>query len=57
MFGPALGVIRHWFLKRSGLALGAASTGSSLGGTVFAVVGQNLLPLVGYVSNGLSIYV
>jgi len=54
MFGPAFGVIRHWFLKRSGLALGVASTGSSLGGTVFAIVGQNLLPLVGCVSNELS---
>ncbi|KAL4064203.1 major facilitator superfamily domain-containing protein [Scleroderma yunnanense] len=48
LFGPALGVIRHWFSKRSGLALGFTAAGSSLGGTVFPIIGQNLLPLVGF---------
>ena len=52
-----MGVIRHWFSKKCGLALGATTTGSSLGGMIFSTVGQNLLPRVGHVSRGLSICV
>ncbi|KIM56189.1 hypothetical protein SCLCIDRAFT_133204 [Scleroderma citrinum Foug A] len=48
LFGPAVGVIRHWFSKRSGLALRVLAVGSSIGGTVFPIVGQNLIPLVGF---------
>ncbi|KAL4076648.1 major facilitator superfamily domain-containing protein [Scleroderma yunnanense] len=48
LIGPALGVICHWFSKRSGFALGFTAVGSSLGGTVFPIVGQNLLPLIGF---------
>ncbi|KIM51715.1 hypothetical protein SCLCIDRAFT_33224 [Scleroderma citrinum Foug A] len=46
LFGPAVGVIHHWFLKRSGLALRVFAVGSSIGGTIFPIVGQNLIPLV-----------
>lgn len=48
LFGPAMGVVRHWFSKRSGLALGVIAVGSAFGGTVFPIVGQNLIPLVGF---------
>ena len=51
MFIPASAVVRHWFSKRCGLALGIIATGSSFGGIVFPVVGKNLLPLVGCVLN------
>lgn len=49
MYGPAVGVVRHWFSKRSGLVLGILAAGSSFGGIVFPVVGKNLLPHVGCV--------
>ncbi|KAF9242043.1 MFS general substrate transporter [Melanogaster broomeanus] len=48
LFGPAMGVISHWFSKRRGLALGITAIGSSLGGTVFPIVAQNLIPQVGF---------
>ncbi|KAH7889175.1 MFS general substrate transporter [Phlebopus sp. FC_14] len=48
VFGPALGVVSHWFVRRRGLALGLTAIGSSVGGTVFPIAGQNLIPLVGF---------
>ncbi|KIJ09651.1 hypothetical protein PAXINDRAFT_138798 [Paxillus involutus ATCC 200175] len=48
LFGPALGIVSHWFSKRRGLALGITAIGSSVGGTVFPVAAQNLLPQVGF---------
>lgn len=47
-FSPAVTVVSHWFSKKKGLALGITATGSSLGGTLFPIVGQNLIPLVGF---------
>ncbi|KAH7924748.1 MFS general substrate transporter [Leucogyrophana mollusca] len=48
VFGPALGIVSHWFKKRRGLALGITAIGSSCGGTLFPVAAQNLFPLVGF---------
>ncbi|KAF9220115.1 MFS general substrate transporter [Gyrodon lividus] len=48
LFGPALGIVSHWFSKRRGLALGITAIGSSVGGTVFPVAAQNLIPQVGF---------
>jgi len=47
-FGPALAIVSHWFSKRRGLALGFTAVGSSVGGTVFPIVAQNLIPQVGF---------
>src|ERR1700747_2938408 len=33
IFGPAMGVISHWFKKHRGIALGLTASGSSIGGT------------------------
>ncbi|KAI6156986.1 MFS general substrate transporter [Pisolithus tinctorius] len=44
----ALSVVSHWFCKKKGMALGIVSAGSSLGGTLFPVAGQNLIPLIGF---------
>lgn len=49
LFGPALGIVSHWFSKRRGLALGVNAIGSSVGGTVFPIAAQNLIPEIGYV--------
>ncbi|KAF7309935.1 MFS domain-containing protein [Mycena indigotica] len=48
IFGPAIGIIGHWFKKRRGIALGIAATGSSIGGTIFPIATHKLIPLVGF---------
>ncbi|KAF8452485.1 MFS general substrate transporter [Boletus edulis BED1] len=48
LFGPALGIVSHWFSKRRGLALGVTAIGSSVGGTVFPIAAQKLIPEVGF---------
>ncbi|KAI6103632.1 MFS general substrate transporter [Pisolithus sp. B1] len=48
VFSPAISVVSHWFSKKKGLALGITAIGSSLGGTLFPIAGQNLIPLVGF---------
>jgi len=48
LFGPALGLVSHWFSKRRGLALGVCAVGSSIGGTIFPITAQNLIPEVGF---------
>ncbi|KAG1850117.1 hypothetical protein F4604DRAFT_1894599 [Suillus subluteus] len=46
--GPALVVVSHWFYKKRGLALSLTAIGASCGGTMFPVVAQNLIPLIGF---------
>jgi MCP family monocarboxylic acid transporter-like MFS transporter 10 len=48
IFGPAISVTSHWFKKKRGLALGVMAVGSSIGGTVFPIAFNRLLPLVGF---------
>ncbi|KAI5997685.1 MFS general substrate transporter [Pisolithus orientalis] len=48
IYAPAVSVVSHWFSKKKGMALGIVSIGSSLGGILFPITGQNLLPLVGF---------
>ncbi|KAI6035994.1 MFS general substrate transporter [Pisolithus microcarpus] len=49
IYGQAISVVSHWFSKKKGMALGVVSIGSSLGGVLFPIAGQNLIPLVGCV--------
>ncbi|GLB34492.1 putative monocarboxylate [Lyophyllum shimeji] len=46
-FGPMIGVVGHWFLRRRGFALSITAVGSSIGGTVLPIVTRELLPRVG----------
>ncbi|KAG1779501.1 MFS general substrate transporter [Suillus placidus] len=46
--GPALVVVSHWFYKKRGLALSLTAIGASCGSTVFPVVAQSLIPLIGF---------
>ncbi|KIJ59680.1 hypothetical protein HYDPIDRAFT_43826 [Hydnomerulius pinastri MD-312] len=48
IFGTSLGIVSHWFTKRRGFAMAVAALGSSIGGTVFPVAAQNLLPVIGF---------
>lgn len=49
IFGPLMGIIPHWFQKKLGLAYGIMAVGSSVGGTVFPIIVQNLILKVGCV--------
>jgi len=43
-----MGCVAHWFMKRRGLASGVAFVGSGLGGVIFPLMIQALLPQVGW---------
>ncbi|KAG1815197.1 major facilitator superfamily domain-containing protein [Suillus subaureus] len=46
--GPALVAVSHWFYKKRGLALSLTAIGASCRSTVFPVVAQSLIPLIGF---------
>ncbi|KAJ3970381.1 major facilitator superfamily domain-containing protein [Lentinula raphanica] len=48
VFNIAIGIIGQWFRKRRGLAMGFTTLGSSMGGTVFPIAVQKLIPRVGF---------
>ncbi|KAI1121798.1 major facilitator superfamily domain-containing protein [Nemania abortiva] len=45
---PAMGSVAHWFSERRGLASGIAFTGGGVGGVLFPLMMQSLLPQVGW---------
>ncbi|KAF7520452.1 hypothetical protein G7054_g12752 [Neopestalotiopsis clavispora] len=45
---PAYGIIAHYFKRRRGLATGIASTAGSIGGIMFPLLLQSLLPKLGF---------
>ncbi|KAF5364629.1 hypothetical protein D9758_005540 [Tetrapyrgos nigripes] len=48
IFGPAMGLVGHWFRKRRGLALGVTAVGSSISGTVLPIASRRLIAQVGF---------
>jgi MFS transporter, MCT family, aspergillic acid transporter len=48
IFQPANSVIPSWFDKKRGAAYGIMTSGSSVGGVVFPIMIQRLIPLVGF---------
>ncbi|KAI2897888.1 hypothetical protein CBS147343_5201 [Aspergillus niger] len=48
LFTPAMGTISHWFNAKRGLASGFAFTGSGLGGVIFPLMLQSLIPRLGW---------
>ncbi|KAJ5965974.1 hypothetical protein N7481_012688 [Penicillium waksmanii] len=48
MFCPTLALISTYFVRRRGIALGLAASGSATGGLVFPAVVMKLLPQIGY---------
>ncbi|KAH8880812.1 MFS general substrate transporter [Thozetella sp. PMI_491] len=48
IFQPSLGCIMGWFHKKRGIAYGILATGSSLGGVIFPIMLNQLIPSVGY---------
>ena len=47
-FNPSIAVLGHWFRRRRATAIGIALGGSSVGGVVFPILLQRLIPLVGF---------
>ncbi|KAK4195526.1 putative monocarboxylate transporter [Triangularia verruculosa] len=48
LFTPAIGAISHWFDKRRGTASGFAFVGSALGGVMWPLMMQSLVPKLGW---------
>jgi len=48
LFTPAVAIIAHYFKRRRGYATGVACTGGSIGGIVFPLVMQSLIPKIGF---------
>ncbi|KAF7344760.1 MFS general substrate transporter [Mycena venus] len=48
LFTPAMGAIAHWFNRRRGTASGFAFIGSGVGGVLFPLMIQSLLPKAGW---------
>ena len=48
LVNPAVASVAHWFDKRRGLASGIAWIGSGIGGVIFPLMIQSLLPQVGW---------
>ncbi|GBE88131.1 major facilitator superfamily domain-containing protein [Sparassis latifolia] len=48
VFYPALSSIAHWYNKKRGTMMGLTTAGSSLGGVVFPIALNKLIPVVGF---------
>ncbi|KDQ19991.1 hypothetical protein BOTBODRAFT_142625 [Botryobasidium botryosum FD-172 SS1] len=48
LWGPAIPVVSHWFLKKRSRVYGVVAIGSSIGGTVLPIATRKLIPLVGF---------
>jgi MFS family permease len=48
LFYPAVNSVATWFSKRRALALGVVASGSSLGGVIFPIMVEWLVPQVGF---------
>ncbi|CZT20768.1 related to monocarboxylate transporter 4 [Ramularia collo-cygni] len=48
IFTPAMGLVGSYFSKKRALAIGLATTGNSVGGMVYPVMVQQLLPKIGF---------
>jgi MFS family permease len=48
IFSPSVAAVGHWFKARRGLATGIATTGGALGGVMWPLVLQYLIPQVGW---------
>ncbi|KAK6203457.1 major facilitator superfamily domain-containing protein [Scheffersomyces amazonensis] len=47
-FGPFVGVLSHYFLKKRAMAIGGAYIGGAIGGVVFPIMFRSLFPKLGW---------
>jgi MFS family permease len=48
IFYPSMSAVTTWFFRRRALALGITASGSSLGGVIFPIMVERLIPEVGF---------
>lgn len=48
IFSLAVAVPAHWFFAKRGLAYGVVAAGSSIGGVIFPIMTQRLIPMIGF---------
>ncbi|KAH0280876.1 MFS general substrate transporter, partial [Aureobasidium melanogenum] len=48
IYAPALSVVGHYFSKKRAMAMSLASSGSPLGGIIYPVILNNLIPSIGF---------
>lgn len=48
IFYPAMSAVVTWFFKKRALALGVTASGSGLGGIIFPIMVEKLIPEVGF---------
>ncbi|EJF60629.1 monocarboxylate permease [Dichomitus squalens LYAD-421 SS1] len=48
MFNPSVAVVGHWFRRRRATAIGVVLSGGAVGGIVFPILLQHLIPIVGF---------
>lgn len=48
IFYPAMSTVLSWFFKRRAFAMGIMASGSSLGGIIWPIMVQKLIPLIGF---------
>ena len=48
IFFPAVSTVSTWFFRRRALAIGVVASGSSLGGVIFPIFTQRLIPRIGF---------
>ncbi|KAI0741766.1 monocarboxylate permease [Daedaleopsis nitida] len=48
LFNPSVAVMSHWFRRRRATAIGIVLGGSAIGGVVFPIMLQHLIPRIGF---------
>jgi len=48
IFYPSMSAVMTWFFERRALALGITASGSSIGGVIFPIMVERLIPQVGF---------
>ncbi|KAK8196813.1 hypothetical protein M8818_006980, partial [Zalaria obscura] len=48
IFAPALSVVGHYFFQKRAMAMSLASTGSPIGGIIYPVILNSLIPSIGF---------
>ncbi|KAI0742078.1 monocarboxylate permease [Daedaleopsis nitida] len=48
MFNPSVAVMSHWFRRKRASAIGIVLSGGAVGGVVFPILLQHLIPIIGF---------
>ena len=47
-FNPSVAVVGHWFRRRRATGIGIVLSGGAVGGIVFPILLQHLIPVIGF---------